>query len=60
MSFYVVPNELSDLIYARIDAELEKVPEAAADREHFYAQILDYFNEHGVIPEFGLHRNDEA
>ena len=59
MGAYIVPNSLRDQIYGKIDAELEKVPEAASDREYFYHQLLEFFNEHGYVPEFGLHRNDE-
>jgi hypothetical protein len=59
MGCYIVPNVLRDQIYAKVDAEIEKVPEAAPDREHFYHQLLEFFNEHGYVPEFGLHKNDE-
>ncbi|KKN29884.1 hypothetical protein LCGC14_0839620 [marine sediment metagenome] len=48
----IVPNELHDLICARIDAQLKLVPEAAPDRECYYAALLSYFDEHGRVPEF--------
>jgi hypothetical protein len=50
----IVPNYLRDQINAAIDAALVDVPEAAADREIFFAALLDHVNEHGVIPEFSL------
>lgn len=54
--FVVVPNYLSDEIYRRLDAEIAKEPDAAKDREALYRQLLSYFNEHGVIPNFSLAR----
>jgi len=52
--FYVVPDSLRLAIEEKLDAEIAKVPEAAPDREHLYGQLLAYFNDHGVIPEFTL------
>ena len=60
MMFYVVPNELRDAINANIDAALVDCPDAAADREIFYAQLLEYFNEHGVVPTFTLQKKVNA
>jgi hypothetical protein len=52
-----VPNYLLDEIDAKLDAELEKHPAAAPDRELFRAQLIEYLDEHGVIPDFSLSRN---
>jgi hypothetical protein len=54
MRLLVVPNYLREQIYAAIDREIERVPEAAPDREYFYKQVLGYFDEHGVVPAFSL------
>jgi hypothetical protein len=54
MRMVIVPNELAAAIYAKIDAALVDCPDAAPDREAFYGQLLDYFDEHGVIPAFSL------
>ena len=54
MPLYVVPNDLRDTIYAKVDAALEEAPEATPDREVFYDQLLSYFNQHGVVPDFTL------
>lgn len=59
MGAFIVPNSLRDQIYAKIDAELENVPEASPDREYFCHQLLEFFNEHGYVPEFGLHKNED-
>lgn len=56
----IVPNSLSAELYRRIDAEIAKVPDAAKDREALYRQLLAYFNEHGVIPDFALVRTTSA
>lgn len=55
MRLVVVPNVLGDAINARLDEVLRDAPpEAIAEREHLYQQILEYFDEHGIIPEFSL------
>jgi len=54
MSFVIVPNALRDAIYAKVDAAIAGAPDAAPDRDYFYGVLLDYFNEHGVIPDFEL------
>lgn len=51
---YIVPDYVSDEINAKIDAAIEEVPDAAPDREVFYDQLLSYFNQHGVVPDFTL------
>lgn len=50
----IVPNELRDAINAAIDEQIAKVPDAAPDREHFYQTLLNYYDQHGVIPPFEL------
>lgn len=52
--FYVVPNYLADELNRRLDAEIVRHPNAAKDRAFFYSQLLNYVNEHGVIPDFSL------
>jgi hypothetical protein len=52
----LVPNYLADELNKRLDAEIEKHPDAAKDREHLYGQLLAYVNENGVIPDFSLAR----
>lgn len=56
MSFVIIPNDLRDQIYAAIDEQLQFVPEAKPDREHFYQTLLNHYNEFGVIPEFSLEK----
>jgi len=54
MDIVIVPNILSDKINAKLDKAFEDCPEAAVDREIFYKQLLEYFYDHGVIPDFEL------
>jgi hypothetical protein len=54
MSCVIVPNSLRDAIYAKVDDALVGAPDAAPDRDYFYGVLLNYFNEHGVIPDFEL------
>ncbi len=57
MRVVVVFNELRDELYRRIDKELERCPGALPDRQIFYDNLLAYYDEHGVIPEFTLEEN---
>lgn len=52
MRLVIVPNVLRDAIFAKLDAAIAACPEAAAERETLYEQLLAYYDEHGVIPEF--------
>ncbi len=59
MSFRIVPNYVSDAIYEKIDAEIEKTPGSEPHRELFYSQLLNYFDEHGKIPEFSIENKSD-
>lgn len=50
----IVPNSLRDQIHAAIDKALAGRPCDDETREHLYGQLLDYFDEHGTIPDFTL------
>ncbi len=50
----IVPNYLSDAIYAAIDKQLAACPEVTEHREAIYQDLLAYFYEHGTIPKFTL------
>ena len=59
MTFWVVPDSLYDAIQAKLDQAIADRPDAEKDREHLYKQLLAYFNENGVIPEFSIMKKDE-
>ena len=50
----IVPNDLRDAIYEKVDEAILLAPNATSDREHYYQQLLNYFDEHGCIPDFTL------
>ena len=50
----IVPNVLRDAINKKLDAAFVKVPEAEKDREVLYNQLLTYYDEHGVVPDFTI------
>lgn len=50
----IVPNALSDAIYAAIDKALNGRPCVPEERESLYHRLLGYYDEHGVIPDFTL------
>jgi hypothetical protein len=54
--FLVVPDALYNAIHKRLDEEFVKFPDAAADRDALYHELLDYFAEHGALPEFTLEK----
>ena len=54
----IVPNSLRDAINAKLDEAFKTCPEAEKERESLYHRILEYFDEHGVIPDFTLTSND--
>lgn len=55
----IVPNTLRDSINRVLDAALAECPGAALDRELFFDELLNYFNEYGVVPEFSFAKRDD-
>ena len=54
----IVPNALSDAINEQLDAAYLSCPGAAIDREQHYQIMLNYFDEHGTLPEFELKKKE--
>lgn len=50
----IVPNELSDEINRRLDSAIASCPGAEVERSQLYDQLVSYFNDHGVIPDFSI------
>ena len=50
----IVPNCLAEKIYAKIDVQLELCPELKPHREDIFHDLLAYFDEYGVVPDFKL------
>jgi hypothetical protein len=55
--FLIVPDALYNEIHTRLNEEFKKFPDAEADRDSLYRQLLDYFDEHGALPEFTLEKS---
>ena len=60
MPIVIVPNVLADAINKRLDDAFLLCPEAVKDRDHLYHQLLEYFDEHGIIPEFEIKKKDQG
>jgi hypothetical protein len=56
MYWVIVPDALSDAINAALDKAIRACPGAASERDALYQQLLSYYDEHGVIPEFSLEK----
>ena len=55
----IVPNALRDEINAKLDAALAEFPECKQqDRDQLFAELLAYYDDHGVIPDFSLKINE--
>lgn len=52
--FFVIPNYISDEIDRKLEAVIVKHPGAEKDRAELRSQLVAYFDEHGVVPEFDL------
>lgn len=59
MNLVITPNSLRDAINAKLDAAIAACPAAQKDREELYRQLLQYFNEHGELPDFSLAKKEE-
>jgi len=60
MSIIIVPNELRDAINKKLDEAIVTCTEkiTTENREFFYRELLAYFDEHGIIPDFSLVKKD--
>lgn len=54
MAIVIVPNDLRDALYAKIDEQLVDHPGLIEQRESIYKDLLNYYDEHGVVPDFTL------
>ncbi len=54
MKLKIVPNFISDRINAAIDKVLDGRPIDPDERQSVFHLLLDYFDEHGTIPDFEL------
>ena len=52
----VVPISLSNAINTKLDEAFIGCPEAEKERDILYSQLLEYFDVHGIIPDFELRK----
>lgn len=55
----IVPNFIRDSINEKLNIAFKEVPDAAKDRDYFYEELLNYYDEHGIIPDFNLTPNEK-
>lgn len=60
MTIAIVPSVLRDAINAALDDALNECPEAERDRYHLFQILLEYFDEHGRLPEFSIRKRDDV
>ena len=60
MRLVIVPNHVRDEINRRLDIEIANSPDAEKDREALYLELLNFFDEHGAIPDFSLVKSEAA
>ena len=54
MRIQIIPYDVHETINRELDQALEEWPEAIPDRELFYQQLVDYYDEYGDIPRFHI------
>lgn len=54
MSIVIVPEHVHEAIKAALEKELALYPPGHAAYKKLYGQLLEYYNEHGKIPEFTI------
>lgn len=59
MNVVIVPNEVRDAIYQKVDKALEPVPQLKEKREEIYAHLLDHYDKTGVIADFKIVPDEE-
>ena len=55
----IVPDALYEAIHERLDEVFKEFPDAEKDRDALYHQLLEYFDQYGVIPEFTLQKIEQ-
>lgn len=59
MLIIIVPDILSDAINEKLEKAFLVFPEARKDRDVLFHELLEYFDEHGEIPEFELKKKEK-
>jgi hypothetical protein len=60
MSLVIVPDYVHEAITRKLDGLIADCPDAKQDRQHLYDQLLEYFNEHGEIPDCSIVKKGQS
>jgi hypothetical protein len=60
MTTVIVLNELRDAINEKIDKALVEAPQFAEQRESIFSDLLNYYDQHGVVPDFSLAPKEQS
>lgn len=60
MSAVIIPNYVRNVIDAKLDNALASCPDAAINRERLFYQLLEYYYEQGVVPDFIIVKKEFA
>lgn len=57
--YVIVPDFVAEAINTALDRELANFPEASVSRGHLFDQLLEWYNEHGELPDFRIVKNEK-
>lgn len=55
---YIIPDHIREAINKALNEQFIVTPDAAQWRNNLYNQVLEYFNEHGSLPDFTLEKTE--
>lgn len=58
MKLVIVPNGLSDAIYAKIDDKFKGITITEIERKAHFDTLLDFYDQHGFVPDFEVKKQD--
>ena len=58
-NFRIISFDYEKEINEKLDLALDKYPEAKIHRDEFIKKLMEYFEVHGVIPNFEIESNAE-
>lgn len=54
MRLVIVPNFIQDTINTKLDEVLAATPDAQRYRDIYYHKLLEFFDDHGYVPDFRI------
>jgi len=59
MKVYIVPNEVSEAINKKLNDAFREIEISSDERQVHFDTLLEYFNDHGIIPDFKVTKTME-